>query len=102
MGLVEIAIRNARLTISILVFLMLAGAQAYVTIPKEAEPDIQIPIIYVSMTLEGVSPEDSTHPFGPVMTPSRTCSTSRIWRPTCGSRPRPCATGSRADSSPRR
>ena len=59
MGLVEIAIRNARLTISILVFLMLAGAQAYVTIPKEAEPDIQIPIIYVSMHYEGISPEDS-------------------------------------------
>jgi len=59
MGLVEIAIRNARLTISILVFLMLAGAQAYITIPKEAEPDIQIPIIYVSMHYEGISPEDS-------------------------------------------
>ncbi|MFN6951182.1 MAG: efflux RND transporter permease subunit [Albidovulum sp.] len=59
MGLVELAIRNARLTISVLIFLMLAGAQAYVTIPKEAEPDIQIPIIYVSMRYEGISPEDS-------------------------------------------
>ena len=59
MGLVEIAIRNARLTISVLVFLMLAGAQAYISIPKEAEPDIQIPIIYVSMHYEGISPEDS-------------------------------------------
>src|SRR5690606_33330232 len=59
MGLVEIAIRNARLTISILVFLMLAGAQDYITIPKEAEPDIQIPIIYVSMHYDGISPENS-------------------------------------------
>ena len=59
MKLVEAAIRNARLTISVLVFLMIAGAQAYVTIPKEAEPDIQIPIIYVSMTYQGISPEDS-------------------------------------------
>lgn len=59
MGLVELAIRNARLTISVLIFLMLAGAQAYMTIPKEAEPDIQIPIIYVSMHYEGISPEDS-------------------------------------------
>ena len=59
MGLVEIAIRNARLTISVLVFLMLAGAQAYVSIPKEAEPDIQIPIIYVSLGFQGISPEDS-------------------------------------------
>ncbi len=59
MNLVEAAIRNARLTLSILVFLMVAGALAYRSIPKEAEPDIQIPIIYVSMTYQGISPEDS-------------------------------------------
>jgi multidrug efflux pump len=34
MNLVERAIRNARLTISVLVFLMLAGALAYVSIPE--------------------------------------------------------------------
>ncbi len=59
MKLVETAIRNARLTISVLVFLMIAGAMAYISIPKEAEPDVQIPIIYVSMTYTGISPEDS-------------------------------------------
>ena len=59
MNLVERAIRNARLTISVLVFLMVSGALAYISIPKEAEPDIQIPILYVSMTYEGISPEDS-------------------------------------------
>ncbi|MEO8530427.1 MAG: efflux RND transporter permease subunit, partial [Deltaproteobacteria bacterium] len=59
MKLVELAIRNARLTISILVFLILAGTLAYITIPKEAEPDVQIPILYVSMGYEGISPEDS-------------------------------------------
>ena len=59
MKLVDLAIRNARLTISMLMFLMLAGALAYINIPKEAEPDIQIPIIYVSMGYDGISPEDS-------------------------------------------
>ncbi|MFM2355518.1 MAG: hypothetical protein RLZZ528_1254 [Pseudomonadota bacterium] len=59
MNLVEAAIRNARLTISILVFLMIAGALAYQSIPKEAEPDIQIPVIYVSLGYQGISPEDS-------------------------------------------
>ena len=49
MDIVGRAIRNARLTISVLMFLILAGAMAYISIPKEAEPDIQIPIIYVSM-----------------------------------------------------
>jgi len=59
MKIVETAIANARLTISVVLFLMLAGALAYVNIPKEAEPDIQIPIIYVSMGYAGISPEDS-------------------------------------------
>jgi multidrug efflux pump len=59
MKVVETAIANARLTISVLLFLMLAGAMAYVSIPKEAEPDIQIPILYVSMGYSGISPEDS-------------------------------------------
>jgi multidrug efflux pump len=59
MRIVETAIANARLTISVLLFLMLAGAMAYVSIPKEAEPDIQIPILYVSLHYDGISPEDS-------------------------------------------
>ena len=59
MKIVETAIANARLTISVLLFLMLAGALAYFSIPKEAEPDIQIPILYVSMSYSGISPEDS-------------------------------------------
>ena len=29
------------------------------TIPKEAEPDVKIPIIYVQLTQRGISPEDS-------------------------------------------
>jgi len=59
MSIVDYAIRNARLTISILVFFLIAGALAYQSIPKEAEPDIQIPIIYVSLGYQGISPEDS-------------------------------------------
>jgi len=59
MDIVRIAIRNARLTITTLIFLMIAGAMAYVSIPKEAEPDVAIPIIYVSLSYQGISPEDS-------------------------------------------
>ncbi len=32
---------------------------AYVTIPKEAEPDVKIPIIYVQLSQRGISPEDA-------------------------------------------
>ncbi|CAG0979855.1 MAG: efflux RND transporter permease subunit [Rhizobiaceae bacterium] len=59
MDIVKLAIRNARLTLSILVFLILAGAVAYQSVPKEAEPDVAIPIIYVSLGYQGISPEDS-------------------------------------------
>lgn len=59
MKLVETAIANARLTLSVLLFLMLAGTFAYISIPKEAEPDIQIPILYVSIGYPGISPEDA-------------------------------------------
>src|SRR6201990_2476150 len=58
-GLIDYAIDHARLTIATLIFLLLAGLVAYVTIPKEAEPDIRIPIVYVQLTQRGISPEDS-------------------------------------------
>ena len=32
---------------------------AFSAIPKEAEPDVNIPIIYVSMHHDGISPEDA-------------------------------------------
>ncbi|XHB99868.1 efflux RND transporter permease subunit [Nitratireductor sp. ac15] len=59
MDVVRIAIQNARLTLSILLFFVVAGSLAYISIPKEAEPDVPIPIIYVSLTYQGISPEDS-------------------------------------------
>ena len=56
---IDYAIDHARLTIATLIFLLLAGLVAYVTIPKEAEPDIKIPIIYVQLSQRGISPEDA-------------------------------------------
>jgi multidrug efflux pump len=59
MDIVRLAVRNARLTLSVLVFLIIAGAVAYQSVPKEAEPDVAIPIMYVSLVYQGISPEDS-------------------------------------------
>lgn len=58
-GLIDYSISHARLTIAAMVFLLLAGISAYLTIPKEAEPDVQVPIVYVSVTQRGISPEDA-------------------------------------------
>lgn len=59
MDIVKLAIRNARLTLSILLFLVIAGTLAYRAVPKEAEPDVAIPIMYVSLVYQGISPEDA-------------------------------------------
>ena len=58
-SLIDYAIDHARLTIATLIFLLCAGMVAYVTIPKEAEPDVRVPIIYVQLSQRGISPEDS-------------------------------------------
>jgi multidrug efflux pump len=57
--LIDIAIDSKRVVLMVLAFIMLAGSLAYVNIAKESAPDIQVPIIYVAMRLEGVSPEDA-------------------------------------------
>src|SRR5215210_3386410 len=57
--IIDYAIDHARLTIALLIFILSAGFVAYVTIPKEAEPDVKIPMIYVQLTQRGISPEDS-------------------------------------------
>lgn len=57
--LIYAALDRSRTSLLLLFFLMLGGLAAFITIPKEANPDVTIPMIYVSMTLEGVSPEDA-------------------------------------------
>jgi multidrug efflux pump len=57
--LIGYAISHARLTIATLLFLLAAGFVAYTTIPKEAEPDVRIPIIFVQLEQRGISPEDA-------------------------------------------
>ncbi len=58
-ALIETAFLRSR-SVS-LVFLLVVGfgIYAYQVIPKEAEPDLTIPVIYVSMAYEGISPEDA-------------------------------------------
>ena len=56
--LIAAAQERARTTLLLLTALLLAGLGAWQAIPKEANPDVAIPMIYVAMSLEGVSPED--------------------------------------------
>ncbi|ALS99881.1 efflux RND transporter permease subunit [Lacimicrobium alkaliphilum] len=56
--MIRAAIQRSRASIMLLLFLFIAGITAYQSIPKEANPDVAIPLMYVSMTLDGISPED--------------------------------------------
>ena len=58
-ALIDAAISHARTVVSALVLILVAGAVAYNTVPKEADPDINIPVLYVNVSHEGISPEDS-------------------------------------------
>ncbi len=57
--IVEGAIHRSKLTLATLVFLLIAGFVAYSEIPKEAEPDVQVPIVYARLSLQGIAPEDA-------------------------------------------
>ncbi len=59
MSLIDAALNRSRTVLATLVLLLIAGAFSFDAIPKEAEPDVNIPIIYVSMHHQGISPEDS-------------------------------------------
>ncbi len=59
MNLIESAMSRSRTVILSLLVVLIGGFVAYTTIPKEAEPDIEIPIIYVSISHDGISPEDA-------------------------------------------
>jgi multidrug efflux pump len=59
MSLIDAAINRSRTVLAVLVLILLAGTVAFIEIPKESEPDINIPIIYVSMNYDGISPEDA-------------------------------------------
>ena len=58
-ALIDAAFSRTRFVLLTLVLTLLVGAYAYVAIPKEANPDIPIPLVYVSTGLDGISPADA-------------------------------------------
>ncbi|MGY5538838.1 efflux RND transporter permease subunit [Vibrio brasiliensis] len=58
-ALIDAALSRTRTMMVLLVFILFAGAGMYITIPKESSPDITIPIIYVSVGHQGISPSDA-------------------------------------------
>jgi len=59
MRIIEAATQRTRTVIIGFLVIIGAGVASYQTIPKESEPAIDIPFIYVEVFLEGVAPEDA-------------------------------------------
>lgn len=57
--LIDAAFGRTRAITVFLICVLVVGALAYATIPKESFPEVQIPTVYVSTSLEGISPEDA-------------------------------------------
>ena len=58
-GLIDGAIGRARMVLAILVCAIIAGTATYIGLPKEADPDIPIPFVGITVPLAGVTPEDA-------------------------------------------
>ena len=55
----EKILNSTKTLILIFVFIIIAGIFSYSSLPREADPDISLPVIYVSLTHEAISPDDS-------------------------------------------
>ena len=58
-ALIDAAVQRARPVLLLLALVLVAGAVSYASIPKESDPDVAIPIIYVLIPHDGISPEDA-------------------------------------------
>jgi multidrug efflux pump len=57
--IVDWAVNNTRVVLGLLVVVIIGGIVAFNAIPKEADPDVPIPVIMVQISYPGISPEDS-------------------------------------------
>jgi len=59
MSLINAALDRTRTTLASLVLILVAGVVAYIEIPKEDAPDIDVPVIFTRVAQSGISPEDA-------------------------------------------
>ena len=59
MNIIDYAINHSRVFMGVLFFILISGASTYISMPKESSPDVSIPIVYISLHQNGISPEDS-------------------------------------------
>ena len=57
--MIEKLLTQRKLILTFLFFFITFGMYKYISLPKESDPDISLPIIYISLFNQGISPKDS-------------------------------------------
>ncbi len=57
--MIEKLLNLRKLILTFLFFFILFGFYKYISLPKESDPDISLPVIYISISHKGISPTDS-------------------------------------------
>ena len=58
-NIIDWASERARMVLFFVVLSLIAGFYSYFNLPKEGEPDIEIPVVFISVPFQGISAEDS-------------------------------------------
>lgn len=52
-------LQRPKTVLTMMIVLVIAGTLAYINIPKESQPDIDVPVYFVSVSQQGISPRDA-------------------------------------------
>lgn len=55
----ESILRRPRTVLTVMLVLLFMGVSAYINLPKESMPNVEVPYLYVSSSMSGVSPADA-------------------------------------------
>ena len=59
LGMIDWAADRARMVLAFVILTLAAGVLAYTGLPKEGEPDIEVPALFISVPFQGISAADS-------------------------------------------
>ena len=57
--LIDLAFSRSRVVVLALLMILAVGSYSYISIPKEANPEVPLPLFYASTGLDGISPDDA-------------------------------------------
>ncbi|EPX85637.1 efflux RND transporter permease subunit [Salipiger mucosus] len=58
-AIIDAAFSRSRVVTMLLAMILAVGVAAYIAIPKEANPEVPLPLVYVSTGIDGISPTDA-------------------------------------------